>query len=862
MPSKAQVARYSPLHFGQYIWPKRDEASFYYRAEKTNIRVNRAILRLHDPEDPVSKLVISQPPRTGKSIMASRLHPAWYLGRWPDRNLLVTGYSSDLCEDFGGFARDTIEEHGSKLFNCGVSSKQYRQSNWKIVNQQANRQGGMRSVSIMGQLTGYGFNHVTIDDPYSNYEDAHSPTIRRKVWNEIGSTVETRMENPATQMVIACLTGDSRVFMGDGTYKAIRDVKPGDSVMSLHEGKGLRPTPVTNQRLSGRKETVIVSSGGRKIRCTDNHPFLVCVGDPQDWQLEWRNAGDLKRNDLVVCGSSVPSKKRGFGAKPRLAICDKTQMNKDIAWLIGFMFGDGWVTEYAKKGKKLVGGGQNSAMRTVTCFARGVDEDLNAEVLRVFETYFRARMKFKEKAGYYRSDQHYVGKELMRLGLTGKAKTKRIPEWVFKSPLDIRRAFLRGFFDADGHKLPRKKAVTWSVKICNRDLLEDLRLLAWSSGVSATKVYTREEWCQPPNSPEPLLASSYSARFRWDKRTPMKTMARKQWFSGTCELQQVECVTRTGEVEDVYDLQVDGPENFVAEGFVVHNTRWHPDDASGRFIAMAEGGDETILHINMPAIAEEDLYDEQGELFAKEGELLFPWQWDQKRLDDYRRAHGTYMFSALFQGNPTTPEGTFWEEKLFLDVWFDQWHDFRYRIDTIDPAAGSDVTRGCDSAIVTCCTDYGSEYFVDCDLAPTGPVQTVQRYEEFVDRTVADGAKMPDALGIEHNATQVQSMLDKLEAMKRRRGWTFPIFEIPLRRDLGDELGTTNNKDIKIQTLDPYFHEKKFRFKRKSGGAAQLVNQCKFYGVNTKILVDGLDALEMNMEFYSQIWSGDIRIGA
>lgn len=491
MPSKTQIARFSPLHLGQYLWPKRDEATFHYRAEKTNKRVNKAILRLHDPDDPIQRVVISQPPRTGKSIYTSRLHPTWYIGNHPDRNLLVTGYSSDLCEEFGGFARDMIDEHGEKLFGCSVSRKSYRQSNWKIVHPKANRQGGMRAVSIMGQLTGYGFNHVTIDDPYSNYEDAHSPTIRRKIWNEIGSTVETRMENPATMLIVA--------------------------------------------------------------------------------------------------------------------------------------------------------------------------------------------------------------------------------------------------------------------------------------------------------------------------------------------------------------------------------TRWHPDDASGRFIAMAEGGDESILHINMPAIAEDDLYDEDGELFAKKDELLYPWQWDQKRLDDYRKSHGTYMFSALFQGNPTTPEGTFWEEALFLDVWFDEWVHTKYRIDTIDPAAGAEVTKGCDSAIVTCCTDYGSEYYVDCDLAPTGPVQTVQRYEEFLDRTIAEGAKMPDGLGIEHNATQVQSMLDKLEAMKRRRGWTFPIFEIPIKRDLGEELGTTNNKDIKIQTLDPYFRDKQFRFKRKSPGAAQLVNQCKFYGMNNKILVDGLDALEMNMEFYSQIYANLIR---
>lgn len=57
--------------------------------------------------------------------------------------------------------------------------------------------------------------------------------------------------------------------------------------------------------------------------------------------------------------------------------------------------------------------------------------------------------------------------------------------------------------------------------------------------------------------------------------------------------------------EDVFDVQIDRTENFIANGIVSHNTRWHPDDLCGRLLArdgrVEEGGAWTVVHL--PAIA-------------------------------------------------------------------------------------------------------------------------------------------------------------------------------------------------------------------------------------------------------------------
>lgn len=58
-------------------------------------------------------------------------------------------------------------------------------------------------------------------------------------------------------------------------------------------------------------------------------------------------------------------------------------------------------------------------------------------------------------------------------------------------------------------------------------------------------------------------------------------------------------------VEDVFDVQIERTENFIANGLVSHNTRWHKDDLAGRLLdqdgRVEEGGQWVVLH--MPAIA-------------------------------------------------------------------------------------------------------------------------------------------------------------------------------------------------------------------------------------------------------------------
>lgn len=82
-------------------------------------------------------------------------------------------------------------------------------------------------------------------------------------------------------------------------------------------------------------------------------------------------------------------------------------------------------------------------------------------------------------------------------------------------------------------------------------------------------------------------------------------------------------------------------------------TRWHEDDLIGRLKAE---GDPEWTFINLPAIAGED--DPMGRL---PGEALWPEEKPIDFLEKQRKRAGDYEFEAVFQGNPTPREGSFFK---------------------------------------------------------------------------------------------------------------------------------------------------------------------------------------------------------
>lgn len=107
-----------------------------------------------------------------------------------------------------------------------------------------------------------------------------------------------------------------------------------------------------------------------------------------------------------------------------------------------------------------------------------------------------------------------------------------------------------------------------------------------------------------------------------------------------------------GGFEDVFDIQVERTENFIANGLVSHNTRWHEDDLAGRLLEH-EGDQWEVLEL--PAI-------------GKNYEALWPEWYPIEALERIKDTIGPREWSALYQQKPQPDEGTF-----FQRAWFKSW---------------------------------------------------------------------------------------------------------------------------------------------------------------------------------------------
>ncbi len=146
----------------------------------------------------IKRLIVTLPPRHGKSELISKYFPAWYLGVYPDKRVMLASYEASFAATWGRKARDVLTEYGSVLFQVDVSQSSSAADQWDI----AGHTGGMSTAGIGGSLTGRGANLMILDDVLKNAEEAASQTIKEKHWEWFQSTAYTRLEPDASVIVV------------------------------------------------------------------------------------------------------------------------------------------------------------------------------------------------------------------------------------------------------------------------------------------------------------------------------------------------------------------------------------------------------------------------------------------------------------------------------------------------------------------------------------------------------------------------------------------------------------------------------------------------------------------------------------
>ena len=147
----------------------------------------------------IRRLVVSVPPRHGKSRLVSVEWTSWMMGKRPGVEIVLASYSGDLAKEHSRRARERCRTRQWRTVFPDVTenAEQSAAANWKLSNGSS-----FQAVGVGGSLTGRGADILIIDDPIKDHAEAHSATQRQRVWDWFTSVAMTRLSPGGIVVII------------------------------------------------------------------------------------------------------------------------------------------------------------------------------------------------------------------------------------------------------------------------------------------------------------------------------------------------------------------------------------------------------------------------------------------------------------------------------------------------------------------------------------------------------------------------------------------------------------------------------------------------------------------------------------
>lgn len=137
------------------------------------------------------RLLVMAPPRTGKSLMVSRLACAWYTARHPDRVSAICSHTAGLATMLSRQGRGYYRAMG------GRTSGKVTDELWET-----DEGGYVLARGRGGAFTGHGVSGcLFIDDLVKDREEADSPLIQMRTADWLKSVAFQRLEGPHSSVI-------------------------------------------------------------------------------------------------------------------------------------------------------------------------------------------------------------------------------------------------------------------------------------------------------------------------------------------------------------------------------------------------------------------------------------------------------------------------------------------------------------------------------------------------------------------------------------------------------------------------------------------------------------------------------------
>ncbi len=383
-------------------------------------------------------------------------------------------------------------------------------------------------------------------------------------------------ENSTVEWIDAntgCLTGDTLVLKNNDVVP-IAEIQPGDYVYSLTPEFEIARSRVLDRWENPPQQVYnLVLRNHRQVRATANHPFLVGRKVGRTRRVGWLPLASILPGDEIAIAGQVPDRGKPHvfsTAEPRKRLRRQISAppgsTDDLMWILGFYMGDG----YFDAGNRVV-------------FAVPDSDPACERLLTLVADVFGVELQ-RGPGVQLRANSGAFVDWLRAAGFEGDADTKRVPDWVYRLPHSQKRAFIDGYIAADGHVRSGHRNI--SLTSVNLYLLNDVKALAISAGLNATKI------------------STWTARHKLPLGKELKTYTKSYLYFGDETLDApvhfVPVLTIEPAGEHVtYDITVEGTANFIANGIFAHNSRktvkypsiyLRGENATADIISVAVGG--------------------------------------------------------------------------------------------------------------------------------------------------------------------------------------------------------------------------------------------------------------------------------
>ena len=193
-----ELARRYFKYYIQYIYPKYDFTPFH----DAYIKILQAFI-----DGKIKKLMLSVPPQHGKSLLASRLLPAYLFGLTPEANAAVVSYSTAKARRMGGAIKMLMASDEYKtlfsLTKLPDPTDKYAINTSEIVDVLGGSEPGKLLLTGRGGgLTGDPVDWLLLDDLYKNASEANSPVIRQNVVDWYNMVADSRLHNESRQLMV------------------------------------------------------------------------------------------------------------------------------------------------------------------------------------------------------------------------------------------------------------------------------------------------------------------------------------------------------------------------------------------------------------------------------------------------------------------------------------------------------------------------------------------------------------------------------------------------------------------------------------------------------------------------------------